>query len=220
PAMTKALPALKDSELQQNKNFAQVWAKATADWEKKLSSGSYLSSHQAIALLAYTMDELYEEFNAAVHEAGSSRQEYRDNFHFKALHFLLTQAMRRLREIQGEQCQCLARGVRGVQFKAEPGDIVRFGQFMAMSLCEKFDASGMDTVFYVGTCQGVDIRDFSSDPSKKQVLIPPFHTFKVNFIRKEGGPTQIHLNASGTHSNYNCEWLQGDVTEGTTWGDG
>ncbi|NWW60901.1 NRT2 ribosyltransferase, partial [Ifrita kowaldi] len=218
PAMAAALPALNRSELQQNKNFARVWAKATDEWHKILSVGSYLSSQQVIALMAYTMDDLYEEFNAAVREAGRSHQEYRDNFHFKTLHFLLTQALERLRDVQGQQCYCAFQGVRNVRFEAEPGDTVRFGQFMLTSFYRGNDTSGMRTVFWVETNHGVDIQHFSSNPSEKRVLIPPFETFKVIFVTQQRGVSHIFLNSTGTHSNHNCEWLQGDIM-GTTWGD-
>ncbi|NWW22001.1 NRT2 ribosyltransferase, partial [Falcunculus frontatus] len=216
--MVNALPALNLSEFQQNKNFARVWTKATAEWQKKGSSLSELSTNQAIAIMAYTMDDLHEEFNAAVREAGRSPQEYRDNFHFKTLHFLLTDALARLRRIQGEVTRCVARGMRNVRFEAQPGDTVRFGQFMSASLCEGLDTSGLDTVFQVQTKQGVDIREFSFDPEKK-VLIPPWETFEVTGVGSDVGVAQIHLLSTGTQSTYNCEWLRGDIM-GTTWRGG
>ncbi|NXM42283.1 NARE ribosyltransferase, partial [Gymnorhina tibicen] len=220
PAMTDALPALNRSEFQQNSLFAEVWVKATDEWQKRGSPVSPLSSPaQAIALMAYTMHELYEEFNAAVHEAGSSRQEYRDNFHFKALHFLLTQALATLRVSQGQPCYCVFHGMRNVQFEVKPGATFRFGQFMATSLCKIANVSEMDTVLTMEMCCGADIRNFSYYPGEKEVLIPPFETFSVTYVIPEGKVSRIHLNSTGTHSNYNCEWLQGDIM-GTTWGTG
>ncbi|KAM4793673.1 LOW QUALITY PROTEIN: uncharacterized protein ACIQIH_014765 [Cyanocitta cristata] len=202
PAMLAALPALNRS-VQQNKNFAQAWAKATAEWQKKMSSVSYLPSDQAIALMAYTMDDLHEEFKAAVREAGSSPREYRDNFHFKMLHFLLSSALAGLRDIQGRQCRCVIQGVSGVRFEAQPRDSVRLGRFLPVSHCGGTDDDGMDTVLQVDTCHSVDVRDFSSDPSKEQVLIQPFETFKVTFVVRDGDkvqhpqlhrdPQQLHL---------------------------
>ncbi|NXL15040.1 NAR1 ribosyltransferase, partial [Setophaga kirtlandii] len=97
PAMTEALPALNDSEFQENKDFSQAWVKATAEWQKRGSSSSPLSPAEATALMAYKMKDVYRQFNEAVRKAGRSCQEYRYNFHFKTLHFLLTQALQRLR---------------------------------------------------------------------------------------------------------------------------
>ncbi|NWV48307.1 NARE ribosyltransferase, partial [Daphoenositta chrysoptera] len=218
--MMAVLPALNRSEQQQNKNFSQVWAKATAAWHNKKFTGSPLSSDQAIAIMAYTMNDVYEVFNNAVSIAGRSSQQYREKFHFKTLHFLLTDALATLRDSQGQQCCCVVRGVHNVQFKAQIGDIVRFGRFASTSLCkDTADYFGTDTVFQVHTCHGVDIRDFSVFPQEEEVLVPPFETFKVTDVTWDGKSPRIELRSAGTHSNYNCEWLQGDVTEGTTWGD-
>ncbi|NXM65076.1 NARE ribosyltransferase, partial [Illadopsis cleaveri] len=162
PAMTEALPALNSSDFQKNPLFARVWPKAVAAWQSKGSPVSPLSSSaQAIALMAYTMDDLYKEFNNAVRVAGHSPQEYRDNFHFKMLHFLLAQALGTLRDTQGPQRRRVHRGVCGVQFKAQRGDIVRFGQFASTSLSkERAKCFGTDTVFEVYTSHGADIQEF------------------------------------------------------------
>ncbi|NXH26300.1 NRT2 ribosyltransferase, partial [Myiagra hebetior] len=219
PAMAKALLALNRSELQQNPLFTRGWAKAVAAWRSRGSPVSPLSSSdQAIALMAYTMDELYDKFNKAVRVAGSSHQEYRDNFHFKTLHFLLTQALVTLR---GQKCYDVFRGVHDKQFVAQRGDRVRFGQFASSSLSEREARHfGNDTVFQVHTCHGVCIQEFSYYPHEKEVLIPPFETFEVTDVTKDKKGARIQLRSTGTHSNYNCAWLKGDITEGTTWGLG
>ncbi|XP_053802533.1 NAD(P)(+)--arginine ADP-ribosyltransferase 2-like [Vidua chalybeata] len=208
PAMTAALPALNSSEFQENKNFAQVWVKATAEWQKRGSSSSTLSPAQAIALMAYTMNDVYREFNSAVREAGRSSQEYRDNFHFKTLHFLLTQALQKLR--RPNDCQNVFRGVRNYHFEVEPGEKVRFGQFASTSQSKEVSQRyGTDTMFEVYTCHGVDIQKFSYDESQKEVLVPPFETFEVIDVKAEGNTLKIGLRSAGNSSNYNCEWLRG-----------
>ncbi|XP_064559741.1 erythroblast NAD(P)(+)--arginine ADP-ribosyltransferase-like isoform X1 [Zonotrichia leucophrys gambelii] len=215
--MMAELSALNHSEFQQNPLFAQAWLNATAVWRgQKCPVPSLSSPAQAIALMAYTMDELYREFNAAVRVAGRSRQEYRDNFHFKTLHFLLTQALVTLRQAQNGQCHNVSRGVRMYKFKAKPGDIVRFGQFSSASESEKTAKRfGSATMFQVYTCHGAAIWNFSKYPGEKEVLIPPFETFKVVEVSQEGDSAWIQLWSNGTFSKYNCEWLQGDVTGGS-----
>ncbi|XP_063013134.1 erythroblast NAD(P)(+)--arginine ADP-ribosyltransferase-like [Melospiza melodia melodia] len=209
--MIAELPALNNSEFQQNPLFAQAWLKATAEWQSRGSPLSPLSSPaQAIALMAYTMNELYREFNAAVRTAGHSSQEYRDNFQFKTLHFLLTQALVTLRQAQNGQCHRVYRGVSMYRFEAEPGNIVRFGQFSSASQSEEIANSfGSATVFEVYTCHGAEIGEFSKYPNEKEVLIPPYETFQVIKVRQEGERARIELHSKGTFSNYTCEWLQG-----------
>ncbi|NXS34132.1 NRT2 ribosyltransferase, partial [Pomatostomus ruficeps] len=222
-AMAAALLALNRSEFQPGGHLAEAWGLAAAEWRVRTSPGSPrspLSPAQATALLAYTAPvQLHRAFNAAVRAAGRSRQEYRDGFPFKALHFLLTDALGTLRDAQGPRCHRVFRGVRGVRFRARRGDTVRFGHFASASLRNESSwGFGTDTVFQVRTCQGVAIREFSFFPHEDEVLIPPFETFQVtNVVTRDGDKAQIWLQSTGTFSKYNCEWLTGD-TVGTTWG--
>ncbi|NXR96806.1 NARE ribosyltransferase, partial [Hypocryptadius cinnamomeus] len=79
-----------------------------------------------------------------------------------------TQALATLRDTWGQQCHNVYRGVRGVRFKAEYGDIVRFGQFTSASQSETAAQQfGIDTLFHVHTCHGVEIRQFSNYPGEK-----------------------------------------------------
>ncbi|XP_059706426.1 erythroblast NAD(P)(+)--arginine ADP-ribosyltransferase-like [Haemorhous mexicanus] len=209
PAMMAALPSLYGIEYQKNPNFARGWVKAQAEWRKRGSHVSPLASPaQAVAVMAYTMKYFYREFNAAVRAAGRSRQEYRNNFHFKMMHFLLTQALVKLRHAQNKQCHRVFRGVRDVHFQARRGQRVRFGQFTSTSLSKKVvQHYGTDTVFEVHTCHGVDIQAFSYDPNNREVLIPPFETFKVTKVTQNGKKRRISLRSTGTFSKYNCAWL-------------
>ncbi|NXD31594.1 NRT2 ribosyltransferase, partial [Spelaeornis formosus] len=210
-AMTAALPALNRCEFQQNPRLAQAWGKATAKWQSRGSPVSPLSPAQVTALMAYTTQDVHKEFNAAVRKAGRSSQQYRDKFHFKALHFLLTDALATLRAAQGPRWHRVFRGVRGVRFEARPGDSVRFGHFASASLHEGIARRfGTDTVFQVHTCQGVAIREFSSSPADEEVLIPPFETFEDTEVTREGDGARIQLHSTGTFSRYGCEWLRGD----------
>ncbi|NXS21369.1 NARE ribosyltransferase, partial [Mystacornis crossleyi] len=187
PAMTKELPALNRSEFLQNPLFALGWAAATVVWqEQRPPVSGLLSQDQNMALRVYLLFDGDQELSQAMWEAGSSCQEYRDKFHFKALHFLLTQALQKLRDAQGQQCHDVFRGVSNVRFQAKRGDTVRFGQFVSSSLSsDAVPDYGIDTVFQVYTCHGVDIREFSYDNTVQEVLIPPFETFEVTDVTQE-----------------------------------
>uniref|UniRef100_A0A8C3Q483 NAD(P)(+)--arginine ADP-ribosyltransferase n=1 Tax=Geospiza parvula TaxID=87175 RepID=A0A8C3Q483_GEOPR len=207
--MTEKLPELKRSDFLKNDKFAEVWTNATAEWQNRGSHSSSLTNDQAIAVMAYTMKYVYREFNDAVREAGRSSQEYRDNFHFKTLHFLLTDVLQKLR-VPNNKCLDVFRGVRKYQFNAKLGDKVRFGQFALSSLDKKVAQSyGTVTMFEVHTCHGVDIQSFSYDPKNREVLIPPFEIFEVTDVKMEGSTMNIGLRSTGNSSKYNCEWLRG-----------
>ncbi|NXA16695.1 NRT2 ribosyltransferase, partial [Sapayoa aenigma] len=210
--MMQELPALNSTEFSTNTLYAQVWAKATAQWQR--TGGSRLWPELAIALLAYTMKtDLFRVFNEAMRKGGRSRREYLENFHFKVLHFLITEAVKDLRKAKSHpKCLHVYRGVRDVQFTAKPGQTIRFGQFTSTSrrkdVAHKF---GTDTFFKVKTCHAASTRHFSSFSSEMEVLIPPFEMFKVVKVTHHGHKTQIQLRSHGVYSKYNCEWLQGDI---------
>nr|XP_014130767.2 erythroblast NAD(P)(+)--arginine ADP-ribosyltransferase-like [Zonotrichia albicollis] len=233
PDMKAALPALNGSEFEQNKIFAEVWVKAAAKVQNQGPPESPLSPDQATAIMAFATYDLSSMFSEAVLVAGRSSQEYQDHFHFKMLHFLLTDAVATLRDAQNGQCRDVLlkvcdswfeaqrgvyflqytdvfRGVRTVQFNVTPGEKVCFGQFTFSSL-EKMVAQhyGTDTMFEVYTCHGVDIQKFSNQ-SVKEVLIPPFETFVARGLTREGKKVQIVLCSTKNSSIYNCEWLQGE----------
>nr|XP_026654744.1 erythroblast NAD(P)(+)--arginine ADP-ribosyltransferase-like [Zonotrichia albicollis] len=211
PAMKAALPALNNSEFEQNEKFAEVWVKAAAEWQSRGTPVSPLSPDQAIAIMAFTMDGLSSMFNDAVRVAGHSHQEYRDNFHFKTLHFLLTDALATLRDAQKGQCRDAFLKVCDTRFEAQRGDTIRSGLFVPMFLSKPTGECPGETMLEVHTCHGVEIQFFTEHPEEKVVLIPPFETFKVTQYIQQGDKTQIQLQSTGTYSKYNCEWLQGDI---------
>ncbi|XP_066427409.1 erythroblast NAD(P)(+)--arginine ADP-ribosyltransferase-like [Molothrus aeneus] len=208
PAMKAALPALNFSEFQQNENFAKAWVKASAKIQSQRPFMSPLSPDQATAIMAFTMTEA-RKFNDAVRVAGRSSQEYRDNFHFKTLHFLLTDALATLRDAQKGQCRATYLKVCDTQYKAQRGDTVRFGHFMPVFLSNQIGECPGETMLELHTCHGMEITLFSEHPEPKLVLIPPFETFKVTQYTQEGDKTQIQLRSTETFTKYNCEWLGG-----------
>ncbi|NXU93146.1 NRT2 ribosyltransferase, partial [Xiphorhynchus elegans] len=225
-AMAAALPTLNHSEFHANGDFAAAWALATAEWRVRGSPRppkSPLSPAQAIALLAYTAPlPLHRSFNAASRVGGRSRVDYLDSFPFKALHFLLSQALGVLRGAGGPRCHRVFRGVRGVRFSTRVGRRVRFGHFASASRRnESAWAFGGDSVFRVETCHGVGIREFSFFPDEDEVLIPPAETFEVTDVAAVAGQgARIGLRSVGVHSNYNCEWVRGEEGTGGTHGRG
>uniref|UniRef100_A0A8C5NNU7 NAD(P)(+)--arginine ADP-ribosyltransferase n=1 Tax=Junco hyemalis TaxID=40217 RepID=A0A8C5NNU7_JUNHY len=218
PAMKAALLTLSGSEFQQNKEFAEVWVKAAAKWQSRGPPVSPLSPDQATAIMAFTMTRT---FNDAVRVVGRSRQLYQDNFHFKTLHFLLTDALATLRDAQKGQCRDAFLKVCNIRFETQRGDTVRFSQFMPVFPSKQIGecpSERLETVVKLHTCHGVEIQFFSEHREPAIVLIPPFETFDVTQYTQEGDKAQIRLQSTGTFSKYNCEWLGGNTT-GDSWGE-
>lgn len=214
--MARALPTLNLTEFVPYSDYAEAWNRAVAVWGSRnpRAGESLLQMEQAIAILAYTMEEgLYLEFNRAVRVAGRSRRAYLDTFHFKVMHFLLTEALSELRGARAHpQCLHVYRGIDGIRFSSRPGHIIRFGQFASASLLKNVSESyGTSTTFEVDTCHGAAIRHFSYYPDEEEVIIPPFETFNVTEITHQGDDIYIHLRSHGVHSKYNCAWFRGDV---------
>ncbi|KAM6099593.1 GPI-linked NAD(P)(+)--arginine ADP-ribosyltransferase 1, partial [Theristicus caerulescens] len=214
--MEEKLEELNRTEFAKNSVYAEAWILATAEWRNRrgrFPQPPALRPEHAIALLAYTQHgDLYQQFNEAVREAGRSREEYLGAFDFKVLHFLLSEALRVLRDAQPRRCHHVYRGVRRTRFTAQRNQFMRFGHFTSTSFKEdearKF---GEDTLFTVDTCYGVPIRDFSFFPKEEEVLIPPFERFQVINVAREGKAARIQLHSKGAFSNYSCEFVKGDV---------
>uniref|UniRef100_F6ZXV5 NAD(P)(+)--arginine ADP-ribosyltransferase n=1 Tax=Monodelphis domestica TaxID=13616 RepID=F6ZXV5_MONDO len=224
-AMEAALPDLNRTEFNASSVYAQAWNAAAARWQERRDQelgGTPTSRRRppppgfrdehAVALLAYTANSpLHKEFNAAVREAGRSRAYYLRYFPFKTLHFLLTEALRRLGSGQQPRCQQVYRGIHGVRFRPTgPGTTVRLGAFSSASLKDAAAHQfGEDTFFGIWTCHGVAIKGYSFFPGEEEVLIPPYETFLVvNASVPSQGPVRIYLKAKDKASTFNCEYIK------------
>ncbi|KAM6096137.1 GPI-linked NAD(P)(+)--arginine ADP-ribosyltransferase 1 isoform 2-T4 [Chlamydotis macqueenii] len=211
--MEEELEELNRTEFAKNSIYAKVWTLAATEWWNQQGRDLWpaaLRPAQAIAILAYTLQSpLFQAFNEAVREAGRSREEYLGTFHFKVLHFLLSEALRTLRDTQSPRCHHVYRGVEHIRFTAQHGQSVRFGHFTSTSLRNNSALRfGQDTFFSVETCYGVVIRNFSLFPAEEEVLIPPFESFEVINVTHDRSKTHIQLRSRAALSNYNCEFVK------------
>ncbi|XP_077197221.1 erythroblast NAD(P)(+)--arginine ADP-ribosyltransferase-like [Paroedura picta] len=211
--MAAELEELNRTEFAHNRVYAEAWQEASSKWDERkatLVPPGGLEPEYAIALTAYTIQgRFHRDFNAAVREAGRTRDFYLQHFQFKAFHFLLTRALRALRSTSEPRCQKVYRGVRGVRFASQRQKQVRFGHFTSSSLKNESALQfGKDTFFTIETCHGVNIKDFSFFPGEDEVLIPPFEMFKVVNFTKAPDTTFIHLLSLEDSSVYNCAFVK------------
>ncbi|XP_075775791.1 GPI-linked NAD(P)(+)--arginine ADP-ribosyltransferase 1 [Pelodiscus sinensis] len=216
--MEAELGELNRTEFASNENYAETWLEAASYWKERKDTSNVPQNFKpeyAMAVLAYSsqgplhMQPLHQEFNAAVREAGRTRDSYLSHFNFKTLHFLLTRALHVLKAAEPARCHQVYRGVRGIRFKAEIRKPVRFGHFTSTSLKnESALRFGQDTFFSIKTCFGANIKNFSFFPDEDEVLIPPFEKFKVTNFTQAQGRTMIQLQSLESSSNHNCEYVK------------
>ncbi|XP_078514779.1 ecto-ADP-ribosyltransferase 5-like isoform X2 [Lissotriton helveticus] len=189
---------LLEEEKAKDKDFGGAWDKAALEWKERKKKKHIPSlprgfqDNHAIAILVYTdknypssYKSLPSRFNEAVRKSVTSRDSYMSNFHFKSLHFYLTTGLQLLKT----SCREVHRGIRGVYFVPPSGSDkgMRFGQFTSSSVSpEAAKRFGQDSYLNIRTCYGVNIEEFSYDPSEKEILIPTNEVFNVTSFAKEG----------------------------------
>ncbi|KAM3936550.1 T-cell ecto-ADP-ribosyltransferase 1-like [Leptodactylus fuscus] len=207
--MNKIIPGILKCENNSNDVFRYAWNQATYYWS---SIKPYINNlpkrfrdEHGIALVAYTSN-LYSAFNKATRDVGNSIEKYKNQFHFKAMHYYMTMALQML---SNKSKRLVYRGVRNIQFTPSKNSrIIRFGQFTSTSedpaVAKKF---GNTSFFTIETRLGADIQKFSMYSSEKEILIPGYELFKVTEFERQ--THHFNLTSKGrTKSRFNCAYLK------------
>ncbi|MGH0137868.1 UNVERIFIED_CONTAM: hypothetical protein FKN15_067986 [Acipenser sinensis] len=192
------------AELEENLTFRTAWEEAkTATGNQTFLRGVELTAEQAAAIHLFTEGGFHCDFNTAVRSGGNNYTA----FPFKALHYYLTTALKKLKLTQ-DGCYDVFMGIKKPSNVAAVGQIVRFGEF-ASSFLRK-EAAGRfwnRTVLKIRTCQGVLLGNDSlrqrEEEKDWEVVIPPFERFEVASMRGNG--SRITLKLTGDMASvYNC----------------
>ncbi|XP_073712781.1 NAD(P)(+)--arginine ADP-ribosyltransferase 2-like [Misgurnus anguillicaudatus] len=183
--------------------FGEAYIYSTGD----IPGPHKLKMHHLIAIYVYTGHVLFERFN---HDVRTGRQKYKDKtYKWYSQHFLLTEAIQILKKTQ-KGCKLTYSGTKLTVNENVLNREIRFGSFVSTSrtsnVAMKF---GSESCFEIKTCEGADVSKFSPLPNEKEVLIPPYETFKVTDIKKRGQKgawckTVFVLKSTGIKSNLNC----------------
>ncbi|KAF2978526.1 hypothetical protein EK904_013377 [Melospiza melodia maxima] len=119
-------------------------------------------------------------FNDAMCVARCSRQEYQDNFHFKILHFLLTDPLAMLRDAQ-----------KGQRFDVFSGHVGSGSTDSVATRSNSVNSHQHGCANQIARSQGV--------------LTPPFMTFEVTEVTQYRERMYIHLHSTANFSKYNYE---------------
>lgn len=157
------------------------------------------------ALCAYTAGA-YSNLNQAVRTGKAS---YKISFHYHALHFLLTDAIQRLK-LNQKGCYTTFRR-SNLPFSGESGQVMRFGSFASSSLSKDLYQFGRRSCFEIRTCFGAYLKSYSEfDSDEDEVLIPPYEMFTIVSVDTSGGNDLLcdvvyKLETAGIYSSLNCE---------------
>ncbi|XP_065109062.1 ecto-ADP-ribosyltransferase 5-like [Paramisgurnus dabryanus] len=161
-----------------------------------------LNRNHLIAIYVYTGVRVYSQFNQDVM---TGKQKYKNmKYAWYSLHFWLTEAIQILKKTQ-QGCKSTYRGT-SVRFNENAlYKEIRFGTFASSSLLlDNAKSFGTESCFEIKTCYGADLSKYSQYSDEKEVLIPPYETFKVTEIRHDWCKTVFVLKSSRIRSDLNC----------------
>ncbi|KAF3705343.1 Erythroblast NAD(P)(+)--arginine ADP-ribosyltransferase [Channa argus] len=164
----------------------ESWETPQEDWDrasrtkKKHNEDKDLTKNHMQAIWAYTSNSYYEDFNDAVR---SCRNIYGSTFQYHRFYYWLTTAIQILKKNQ-QNCHKVYRRVKKT-FTGKKNKVVRFGSFTSTSSRTDMTYFGNETCFYINTCLGAFLKDYSTYSGEQEVPIPPYEQFKISDI-KEG----------------------------------
>lgn len=162
------------------------------------------------ALRAYTTGDtsFTKAFDDAVQTQGANVSTYQDDFHFKSLHFLLTDSMRLLSQ---KTCKTVYDFADNIQ-KAQKGSTVRFGRFNLVhsnfqSLTE-VDIDG-EVILNITSCFFAELGENICSTETDRVLLSPVEEFTVEDVKQQTFEhdttfTMIVLKHFRVYSMHNC----------------
>ncbi|XP_036438900.1 ecto-ADP-ribosyltransferase 5-like [Colossoma macropomum] len=200
---------LLQKELKANKDFTEMWRNHGGTCEKQIYGAT--PPHLA-ALQAYGNSgvQFRKTFNRLVQTKGSNATTYNDEFPFKSLHFLLTDALQLLNH--SKTCTTVYFGTSN-QYTAEIGKEVRFGMFISASIRESLEIEHIvtadeGTLFNITSCSVVNVENYTCTSEEIEQLISPTEVFRVQNVSRvstdEAEYNLITLTHSHFLSNHDC----------------
>lgn len=193
-------------ELNDSVAFSHSWAvnsKCSA-----LIPGGKQAHTTALAAYAFGDPAFLETFDNAVETMGVNVSTYESRFHFKALHFLLMDAMTLLRPARCQTVFFLYED-RSIPKK---GSTVRFGSFTTalstFQTLKKLEDLEDLVVLNITACFYVNVEEHVCRKEREQVLLSPAEEFVVESVNKidddDTQYTEIVLKSSQLNSTHNC----------------
>ncbi|KAK9978446.1 hypothetical protein ABG768_020197 [Culter alburnus] len=194
-----------EKEMSASAEFNKTWQEGE---EKAKKAEDKLQQIHSVSIHVYTNKDskVYSNFTSATR---TDKQKYKEGtFQWYSLHFLLTEAIQILKKTQN-RCYVTYRGTN-VKFDVQNKE-VHLSSFSSSSLDRKvIQGFGNKSCFEIYTCEGANLTKYSKYPDEREVLIPPYETFKVTAVRNRTDQpdlwceTVFVLNSTGKTSDLNC----------------
>ncbi|XP_066505565.1 T-cell ecto-ADP-ribosyltransferase 2-like [Hoplias malabaricus] len=170
---------LLQQELDARQDFKDMWI-PDGTCKKQINGAT---KYHLTALHAYGNSKLkfQKTFNDMVYSRGTNYTTYKDEFPFKSLHFLLTDALKILNH--GKRCYTVYYGT-GNKYTVETGKKVRFGRFFKSKTddsneIEEAGLKGEGTLFNITSCSVVNVENYTCTSEEIEQLISPDEVFTV-----------------------------------------
>nr|XP_061791932.1 ecto-ADP-ribosyltransferase 5 [Nerophis lumbriciformis] len=185
-------------ELRNNTGFQEAWSERCST----LLPGGVKEHTSALLAYASGNQAFKKAFNDEVETMGVNVSTYEDHFHYKALHFLLMDAMRLA---SPKICRNVYR-VSESPYEIKRDTRVRFGRFTTVQsdLSLKEDVEG-STYFNITTCFFFNLEGFCG-LSEDTAILSPTEEFTVEDVKHviDGDYTEVILNHSKLKASVNC----------------
>ncbi|XP_019718211.1 T-cell ecto-ADP-ribosyltransferase 1-like [Hippocampus comes] len=186
-------------ELSQDINFQKAWSEKCST----LLPGGVKEHTAALLAFANGGQAFKKAFNDAVETMGVNVSTYEDHFHYKSLHFLLTDAMSL---VKPKTCKNVYR-MSEMDYDVEKGARVRFGRFTSVQSDVSMKEDVEDGVYFnITTCFFVTLEGFCG-LTEDLAILSPAEEFTVEDVKQGGNGdyTEIilkHSNLKATHKCY------------------
>lgn len=200
------LSNLLKEELNSSEAFLKAWYQSQTSPCPKLIPGGVKEHTMALQTYVTSDDNFKMALNNAVYTYGTNKTTYEDSFHFKSLHFLLMDSIRRLHP---GVCRTVY-AFSDPKFSVQNGSTVRFGRFDATSpsldilKTRDFDD---EIILDITTCFFAELGDnvCHDDPTTLLSPVEEFLVEDVKTIEDEDATYQrIILKHSVLKSMHNC----------------
>ncbi|KAM3624532.1 uncharacterized protein V6R79_024722 [Siganus canaliculatus] len=193
---------LLEQEMDKNAAFHEAQSSANQCLKWKLGK----TKNHTTALMTYTeADETFRRtFNGAVETMGVNVSTYKNQFHFKSLHFLLMDSM----TYSPNNCKTFY-AFPEETYTAEKGSKVRLGRFLQVypDITEFMTDLADANLLKITSCFFVELSPCNDDNS---ALLSPAEVFTVEDVSQktdhniEATYTEINLKHSAINSTHNC----------------